>query len=209
MKKKDFVILVDMDDVLECLVEAWVARLNEKYSRNVKPEDVVEWNICTYFPGLTKEQVHSPLFEDDFWKSVKPKDGAIENVSKLHSEGFPIYVVTSSHYSTVANKFRDALLPYFPFIDYNHIIVCNAKQLIRGNVLIDDGIHNLLDSDIKATYSKILFTANHNKFFDCTGTDIYRANNWNEAYYIVERLYELYELEKESAKKEQACSFVQ
>ena len=30
-----------------------------------------------------------------------------------------------------------------------------------------------------------------------------------EAYYIVERLYELYELEKESAKEEQTCSFVQ
>lgn len=202
MTKKEFVILVDMDDVLECLIEAWVARLNEKYNRNVSPENVVEWDVCVYFPGLTKEQVHSPLFEDDFWKSVKPKDGAMEYVSKLHSEGFSIYIVTSSHYSTVSNKFRDALFPYFPFIDYNHIIVCNAKQLVRGNVLIDDGVHNLLDSDtLKATYSKILFSANHNKYFDCDKTDIYRVNNWNEAYEIVERLYED-ELEKESAKKE-------
>ena len=202
MTKKEFVILVDMDDVLECLIEAWVARLNEKYNRNVSPENVVEWDVCVYFPGLTKEQVHSPLFEDDFWKSVKPKDGAMEYVSKLHSEGFSIYIVTSSHYSTVSNKFRDALFPYFPFIDYNHIIVCNAKQLVRGNVLIDDGVHNLLDSDtLKATYNKILFSANHNKYFDCDKTDIYRVNSWNEAYEIVERLYED-ELEKESAKKE-------
>ena len=202
MTKKEFVILVDMDDVLECLIEAWVARLNEKYNRNVSPENVVEWDVCVYFPGLTKEQVHSPLFEDDFWKSVKPKDGAMEYVSKLHSEGFSIYIVTSSHYSTVSNKFRDALFPYFPFIDYNHIIVCNAKQLVRGNVLIDDGVHNLLDSDtLKATYNKILFSANHNKYFNCDKTDIYRVNNWNEAYEIVERLYED-ELEKESAKKE-------
>lgn len=202
MTKKEFVILVDMDDVLECLIEAWVERLNEKYNRNVSPENVVEWDVCVYFPGLTKEQVHSPLFEDDFWKSVKPKDGAMEYVSKLHSEGFSIYIVTSSHYSTVQNKFRDALFPYFPFIDYNHIIVCNAKQLVRGNVLIDDGVHNLLDSDtLKATYSKILFSANHNKYFNCDKTDIYRVNNWNEAYEIVERLYED-ELEKESAKKE-------
>jgi 5'(3')-deoxyribonucleotidase len=126
----------------------------------------------------------------------------MEYVSKLHSEGFSIYIVTSSHYSTVSNKFRDALFPYFPFIDYNHIIVCNAKQLVRGNVLIDDGVHNLLDSDtLKATYSKILFSANHNKYFDCDKTDIYRVHNWNEAYEIVERLYED-ELEKESAKKE-------
>ena len=205
MTKKEFVILVDMDDVLECLIEAWVARLNEKYNRNVSPENVVEWDVCVYFPGLTKEQVHSPLFEDDFWKSVKPKDGAMEYVSKLHSEGFSIYIVTSSHYSTVSNKFRDALFPYFPFIDYNHIIVCNAKQLVRGNVLIDDGVHNLLDSDtLKATYSKILFSANHNKYFNCDKTGIYRVNNWNEAYEIVERLYED-ELEKESAKKEQTC----
>lgn len=202
MTKKEFVILIDMDDVLECLVEAWVARLNEKYNRNVSPENVVEWNVCVYFPGLTKEQVHSPLFEDDFWKSVKPKDGAIEYVSKLHSEGFSMYVVTSSHYATVSSKFKYALLPYFPFFDCNHIIICNAKQLVKGNVLIDDGVHNLLDSDVsKATYNKILFSANHNKNFDCTGTDIHRVHGWDEVYDVIERLYED-ELEKESAKKE-------
>ena len=159
MTKKEFVILVDMDDVLECLIEAWVARLNEKYNRNVSPENVVEWDVCVYFPGLTKEQVHSPLFEDDFWKSVKPKDGAMEYVSKLHSEGFSIYIVTSSHYSTVSNKFRDALFPYFPFIDYNHIIVCIKEKGILSQA---DNTHKmdrltLVKASIKLFIASIVF----------------------------------------------------
>ena len=201
MKKSEFVILVDMDDVLENLIEAWVNRLNEKYNRNVKVEDVQEWDICKYFPGLEKSQVHSPLFEDNFWSSVQPKRDAMLFLEKLHNEGFSIFIVTSSHYSTLGYKFEQALWPYFPFIDKKHIIVCDVKQLIKGDVLIDDGIHNLLNyENIKPSYYKILYTTNHNKNIDTVKQGIKRVSNWNEIYTIIEGLYVKNELEKMSTK---------
>ena len=197
MKKNDFIILVDMDDVLENLQEAWITRLNEKFKRNVDWTKVTDWRVEIYYPSLTRKQVLSPLFEDNFWNTVKPKEDAIKILKKLHEENYSIYLVTSSAYATLSNKFSQALWPYFPFIDENHIIITNCKQLIRGHVLIDDGVHNLIDEPFKPSYYKILFTANTNRNYNTFATDITRVSNWYEVYSIIEGLFEIEnELEK-------------
>lgn len=201
MKKSDFIILVDMDDVLENLQEPWITRLNEKFKRNVDWTKVTDWNVEIYYPPLTKKQVLSPLFEDNFWNTVKPKDDAIEVLKKLYEENYSIYLVTNSAFATLTNKFSQALWPYFPFIDENHIIITNCKQLIRGHVLIDDGVHNLIDKPFKPSYYKILFTANTNRNFNTIGTDIKRVSNWFEIYSIIERLFKI-ENELESLQKQ-------
>ena len=201
MKKSDFIILVDMDDVLENLQEAWIKRLNEKFERNVDWTKVIDWSVELYYPSLTRKQIFSPLFEDNFWNTVKPKEDAIEILKKLYEENYSIYLVTSSAYATLTNKFSQALWPYFPFIDENNIIITNCKQLIRGHVLIDDGVHNLLDTPFKPTYRKILFTANTNRNYNTFATDITRVSNWYEIYSIIEGLFEI-EIELESLQKQ-------
>ena len=203
MEKSDFIILVDMDDVLEDLQEAWIKRLNEKFERNVDWTKVTNWSVELYYPSLTRKQVLSPLFEDNFWNTVKPKEDAIKILKKLHEENYSIYLVTSSAYATLSNKFSQALWPYFPFIDEDHIIITNCKQLIKGHVLIDDGIHNFIDEPFKPFYYKILFTANPNKYFNAAETDIKRVSNWYEVYSIIERLFKIEnELEEIKRKKE-------
>lgn len=203
MEKSDFIILVDMDDVLEDLQEAWINRLNKKFALNVNKSTVTDWNIQIYYPNLTKDEVFSPLFEEDFWENVNPKKDAIEILNKLKKDGYSIYLVTSSAYETLTNKFSKALWPYFPFLDTDHIIICNHKQLIKGHVLIDDGVHNLIDKPFKPSYYKILFTANPNKYFNTAETDIKRVSNWYEVYSIIERLFKIEnELEEIKRKKE-------
>ena len=85
MKKSEFIILVDMDDVLENLQEAWIKRLNEKYNENVDINKVTDWNVCLFYPKLSKDQVFSPLFEDNFWRTVNPKVDAI--TAAIHAFG--------------------------------------------------------------------------------------------------------------------------
>ena len=201
MKKSDFIILVDMDDVLENLQEAWIKRLNEKFERNVDWTKVTNWSVELYYPSLTRKQVLSPLFEDNFWNTVKPKEDAIKILKKLHEENYSIYLVTSSAYATLSNKFSQALWPYFPFIDEDHIIITNCKQLIKGHVLIDDGVHNFIDEPFKPSYYKILFTANTNRNYNTFATDITRVSNWYEIYSIIEGLFEI-ENELESLQKQ-------
>lgn len=53
-------ILVDMDDTIENLAEAWVAYLNARHQTSTNLSDITDWDISKAFPALTKEQVYIP-----------------------------------------------------------------------------------------------------------------------------------------------------
>lgn len=179
------IILVDMDDTIEELLPAWCRWLNKYYGTNVSPDNVTDWEVAKFFPELTIEQVFSPLIDNSsFWKTVKPKPGAVKYLKKLATEGNEIYIVTASHYKNIAPKYEYIIEKYFPFIHWNHFIITCNKQLINGDVLIDDGPHNLENG----SYNKILFTAPHNKSYDTYKNNMYRADCWKDVYNIVHEL---------------------
>lgn len=85
----DVSIAIDIDDVMNNLCEAWCKWLDEKYHTNIKASDIIEWNICKFFPSLTKDQVFEPLTQESFWETVKPKEGAVEYIKKNNGLWFP------------------------------------------------------------------------------------------------------------------------
>lgn len=174
-------ILVDMDDVLEMLVDAWVDYLNIRYGTNVTKYDVKDWNICKAFPGLDYETVYSPEMDDEFWKDVKPMPGADEALRKLMADGHEIFVVTATLHETLRSKMDNVLFRYFPYIDWSHVIITSRKYMIKGDILVDDGPHNLEKGD----YYKILFDAVHNRSFDEKSVGAVRVMNWEEAYDVI------------------------
>ena len=177
-------VLIDMDDVLECLLEAWLNYNNEKFGTHVTLEDICEWDLSKAFPGFTKEAVYAAELDASIWKTVKPMPGADEALRKLISDGHSIYVVTATMYETLQAKMDDVLFKYFPYLSWDQVIIANNKHLIKGDVLIDDGPHNLTGGE----YEKILFTAPHNRFFDEKEIGAVRVSNWNEAYEEVCRI---------------------
>ena len=129
------VILVDADDTIENLVEAWTTALNDRYNRNVNSQEILQWDIKQYYPGLDNHQIFGILNEVDFWRTVSPKEDAIEYLRKLYDEKNIIKIVTASHHRTVHAKCDYCILKYFDFLDWNDIIICSNKQLIKGNIL--------------------------------------------------------------------------
>lgn len=179
-------ILVDMDDVLEDLSGAWIDFLNSEYGTEVDKNAPKEWDMGKSFPDLTKAQVYAPLYDPDFWRTVKPIDGAAKTLERLIHEGYEVFVVTASNYSTLQTKMEDVLFRYFPFLDWSNVIVASNKQMIRGDILVDDAPHNLLDGD----YIKILMDAPHNRSFDAGMYGVYRAHSWAEIYRIIHMVSE-------------------
>jgi len=175
-------ILVDLDDTMEQLLKAWVRRVNEKFGRNVSLEEITDWNVAAPYPGLTREQVHGVMYEEGFWESVEPMPGAAEALKHLMEEGHEVFIVTATEIEHVEEKMKGLLFRYFPFISWNQVIITSRKQMIRGDVLIDDGIHNLEGG----AYRKILFTAPHNRFFDAEGHGMTRVTTWEEAVKIID-----------------------
>lgn len=171
-------LLVDADDTIEGLLKAWIEALNWRYYTDVQYEDVTDWSIEKFFPSLTQDQVYRPLTSNEFWGLVRPIDGAVENLSKLHKDGHEIYIVTASDYRSLKGKMERLVFKYFPFIDWEHVIVASNKCLIRGDILIDDAPHNLVGGE----YKKFLVTAPHNQSYDAEANGMRRFNTWDEIY---------------------------
>lgn len=185
MEKKDFIIGIDMDDTLENLLDAWVEYLNSKYGTSVKSSEIVEWEVYKFFPTLTDQQIYEPLYNEEFWKTVKPKEDAQEYLQRLYDEGFKIFIVTCSHYASIQPKVENCLLKYFPYVNWRDIITLRYKQMLNLNVLVDDYHKNLTD----APYKGILIDRPYNQTFKEDGTNIVRVHNWNEVYEHIQKLY--------------------
>ena len=177
-------ILIDMDDTIEFLLKAWVSGVNKKYGRNVSCEDVTSWDVSSAFPGLTHEQVYAVPLEQGFWKTVEPIPGAAEAIQRFMDAGHEVFIVTATPYESVTEKMTEVLFRYFPFLTWKQLIITSRKQLIRGDVLIDDGVHNLEGGD----YVKILMTAPHNRNYDAEANGMIRVQTWAEIEEVIRRI---------------------
>lgn len=181
---KKLTILIDMDDTIENLIVCWIKTLNEKYGTTVKYSDVICWDMTEIFPTLTREQIFAPLFNENFWDNVQPIDGSIEFIQKLIDDGHDIYIVTNSHYDTIKPKMEKVLHKYFPFISWRNVIITSNKQMINGDILIDDAIHNLTGGE----YIKFLMDAPHNHSFNAEENGITRVHSWKEIYDLINNI---------------------
>ena len=178
---KKLTVLIDMDDTIEELVFAWVRYVNEKFGTTVRPEDINDWNMQNFFPDIPANELYGVLEDEALWRMVKPKPGAVEYVKKIMDDGHSVFIVTSSHYRTIVPKMELVLFTYFPYITWDHVIITSNKQMVDGDVLIDDGIHN----HVGGSYFSILMDASHNQWFDENRSSMVRVKTWEEAYKAV------------------------
>lgn len=181
--KKSLTILFDADDTSENLSEVWLALLNEKYGFHVSVEDIRDWDISLAYPGLSREQVYGALDWDELWRRLSPLPGSQRVLQRLFDEGHQLFMVSATGYRHCRPK-MEAILSMFPFLDWDHVILTSRKQLIRGDVLIDDGPHNLIDG----SYARILFDRPYNRAFPDRASGCLRAHNWDEVYTMIEEL---------------------
>lgn len=188
-------VLVDLDDTIEDLLGAWVSYLNTRYGMSVQKDEVAQWDISQAFPALDKAQVYEPLYLDSFWRSVKPIDGAAETLQKLMADGHRVLIVTTSACQTLHTKMEEVLFRYFPFLTWDDVIITSHKQLVNGDVLVDDGTHNLEGGD----YLRILMDAPHNRAYDAEENGMTRVYNWDEAYAVISHYARSYKEEVDIA----------
>lgn len=172
-------ILVDLDDVLNNLLEAWTAYLNSMYNLDMKPEDITEWDITKAFKSLTPEQIFNPLTDPKLYDNVTIRKDAKKYLPLL-AQKHKIRIVTNTPVSISEYKFNKTLYNIFQFIKQEDVVVTVNKSSISGDVLIDDYIRNF-DG---CTCRKLLFTQPHNKDIELPD-DIIRVNNWEEIYQII------------------------
>lgn len=167
-------ILCDADDVIENLSEIWVSYLNQKYGTSVNVEDIVDWNIAKFFPTLTKEMVFEPTYDKEFWKHIMPVKGCYDVLHEINNR-HELFIVTATNYQTCDTKI-ERILDLFPFLQWSQFIIASKKQLVYGDYLIDDGVHNFNGGH----YKGILFDRPHNRSFDDQAAGLIRVHTWDE-----------------------------
>ena len=181
---KQLRILVDVDEVLNNLLDRWVDYLNDRYNENANAQQLRVWSLRGIFPHLTEEEVNRPLFEDALWESLSPRPDSMVYLKRLIDDGHDVWIVTASVYQTVPVK-MDWLFRHYPYLSWDKVILTRKKQLIRADVLIDDGVHNLEGGE----YLKILYDSPNNRQYDAESNGMIRVYSLKEAYHVINQRF--------------------
>lgn len=178
-------ILVDADDTIHYLCEGWVWYLNMKYGTRVDWQTIDQWNLEPFFPSLTSDEVEGALMDDGLWPCIQYIPEAAEYIRRLREDGHKVYLVTASDYHTIKAKMETCVFRNLPFLTWDDVVVTSHKELVMGDVIVDDGLHNLAVSPCN---TKLLFHAPHNVSFNAEKAGYHRVFTWEEAYKVIEKL---------------------
>lgn len=171
-------LLIDMDN---CITDPKILEyINEFSNTNYKLEDQKDF----YLQNLIKDkknEFYDFLSTKNLYEDCPLKDNCYEVLEELNKK-YDIYIVTSylwkdktdSSAHNLKNKYN-YLREKLPFIAPSKYIFTTNKNIIKGDISIDDKISNL------HTNKKLLFTAWHNKQIpenELKEKGITRVNTW-------------------------------
>lgn len=179
-------IAIDADDVLDNLLEVWIEELNARHNLNYSVDDMTRWNMAHNITELTEEQIYEPLYDDAIWERLMPVNGSVDALKTLQEMGHNVFVCTRhTIFETIKTKlFR--LQELFPMIPADHYIIAANKNMIKADIMIDDGTHNL--ASVEHPCIKILYDRPHNHHVDTDFTDMIRATTWDDVLLIISTL---------------------
>lgn len=172
-KPKQKVVLVDVDGVAADLYTPWVSWYRDKYDHpEFRVDHITGWNIQEFVKPECGREIFDWLHLPGIYDSVPVIEGALEGVQAIRDMGHRVVFVTATNLHQNGQKLLWLARHGFLALDYGthskDYVECHSKGLIRGDVLIDDGVHNITDWEQAQTGSKskvaaILFDQPHNR----------------------------------------------
>lgn len=179
-KKK---LLVDFDDTI--CQSVFLKRVNEFLGTNYKIEQFSDYLIDEVVPKDRREEYYSKFLDTNPYEKVGLIKGAKEALKKL-DKVYDIYIcsacvmpLNAKNSAKLFSYKYEYLLKELPFLDPYKFVFTSAKEIICGDILIDDYFHNLRGN----IQTKLLFTSYHNKHFsdeELAERGVKRVNSWQE-----------------------------
>ncbi len=165
-------IFVDMDEVIADAYQAHIDIYSGEFGTvYTKPQcDGKEFWQCV--PEAHQQSVKGHARRIGFFRDLKVIPDSQE-VLKALSAKYEIYIASAAMQFPYSLKEKsDWLDKNFPFIPWQHRILCGHKHILKGDVLIDDRSYNLNKFEGRG----LLFTSPHNT--ESNGFE--RVSSWNE-----------------------------
>ena len=139
------IILVDIDNTITNMNHVWLKYINNQYKTNYKYSDITHWNFFNDLQAGGKD-VFNILHIPQFWKDITVYPNAVLALEHWAKKGHQVYLTTASDVLSPSFhvKMEQILKPFSShLINQNNIIVTNNKELINGDVLIDDKLETI------------------------------------------------------------------
>lgn len=139
------IVLCDIDNTVLNTEQLIVDEYNRRYNKSITLEDVTCWN---YFSGKVDDDFFEFLTKPRTWNGVQP----IESICKLirtmvaQPDYFAVYLVTATNPLKMGLREKLTVASKETGVDKHHIIICNDKHLLEGDIMIDDYTKNIDDT---------------------------------------------------------------
>ena len=162
-------LLIDMDGVLADVYAQFIAYETAEHGHTKSLEEMHGLWEHEVFPNLTV-YINSP----GFFFNALPIEGSIEAL-KVLNEHYELYIVSSAtEFPLSLTEKMLWLNKHFPFLTWKQVVLCGTKEIVSGDIMIDDHFKNL--DPFKGR--TLLFTQPHN--INRHDHHHNRVNNWKE-----------------------------
>lgn len=138
-------ILIDHDEVICGFVERMVDVYNGYYNETGASVSVSSITNFYFSDVIPKPIVKAIMRHGHFYDGVMPLPGAIDGMKRLMERGHEVIIVTTilSSIPGLYEQKVEWIERYLPTFDMDDFVTTSRKDLVAGNVLFDDAIHNL------------------------------------------------------------------
>mgnify|MGYP003624273935 FL=1 len=170
-------IFVDMDDVIADTYGKHIELYNEEHKTELCLSQITSGEVWQNVPEIHQESIHDHALQPGFFSDLKPIKDSQLVMEALYAK-HDVYIATAAtQFPNSLKEKSDWLDEYFPFISWQHRIMCGHKFILNGDLLIDDRAFNLK----KFQGDTLLFSSPHNAHEN----GFTRVSTWLE---IAERL---------------------
>ena len=188
--KKEIIIGIDVDGVLRDFIGQVRYVYKKTYPRH-KIKDQLGWDLTSVFP--IKEKINDFIYKEhviDIFGYAPMYSGAREFLKKLRNDFKCQLKFVTTQPNVMSKIYTNRWLLWEGCAsEPKEIIFSDRKGNEKIDILIDDGVHNLLDADRKGKFC-ICFNQPWN-IQDVKWKGL-RANNYDEVYNIIEKNYSKY-----------------
>ncbi|WCK56981.1 hypothetical protein PP175_27715 (plasmid) [Aneurinibacillus sp. Ricciae_BoGa-3] len=143
---KPLQLILDADDVCADTTQKALDWYNRKNQTDIKIEQVLDWDLSlVQKPGTN---IASCFEQPGFFRELPVKEMAPFYIQKLIEDGHNVVIATSSSKNGIMDKI-DWFEEHFPFIPFQNIIPITRKDLLKGDIMLDDAPHNLKTSQCR------------------------------------------------------------
>lgn len=142
--KRKLIVLCDLDAIVANLLGPWLRFYNEKYGDNLTVEQITEFDIHKFVKKECGQKVYEFIDTGVAYTQLEPLPGAVEGIKTLEQLGHEVIIVSAGakNLATAGHKLEwcKKVLGF----SRKKCMIAHRKELVRGDVFIDDSPKNII-----------------------------------------------------------------